>query len=105
MGFHVPRDVSIIAWDDSPFCQVVHPPLSAVTRDVPRLGVRACRLLLELIDDGQSADLELPYGQLTPRGSTATAPLTASSTNAHPDGHTRAKERRPKPTKSLGTSP
>jgi DNA-binding LacI/PurR family transcriptional regulator len=105
MGFHVPRDVSIIAWDDSPFCQVVHPPLSAVTRDVPRLGVRACRLLLELIDHGQSADLELPYGQLTPRGSTATAPITASSTNAHPDGHTRAKERRPKTTKSLGTGP
>ena len=25
MGLHVPRDVSIIAWDDSPFCQVVHP--------------------------------------------------------------------------------
>jgi DNA-binding LacI/PurR family transcriptional regulator len=74
MGFHVPRDVSIIAWDDSPFCQVVHPPLSAVTRDIPELGARACRRLLELIDHGVRGDLELPYGHFTPRGSTAKAP-------------------------------
>ena len=74
MGLHVPRDVSIIAWDDSPFCQVVHPPLSAITRDIPGLGAQACRRLLELIDNGQCGDLELPYGQLTPRGSTGRAP-------------------------------
>ncbi len=79
MGFHVPRDVSIIAWDDSPFCQVVHPPLSAVTRDVPQLGARACRRLLELIDHGVCGDLELPYGHFTPRGSTAKAPTIIGS--------------------------
>ena len=79
MGFHVPRDISIIAWDDSPFCQVVHPPLSAVTRDVPQLGARACRRLLELIDHGVCGDLELPYGHFTPRGSTAKAPAIIGS--------------------------
>ena len=70
MGLHVPRDISIIACDDSPFCQVVHPPISAITRDIPGLGAEACRRLLELIERGQCNDLELPYGHLTPRGST-----------------------------------
>jgi DNA-binding LacI/PurR family transcriptional regulator len=75
MGLDVPRDLSIIACDDSPFCQVVHPPLSAITRDIPGLGAEACRRLLELIERGECADLELPYGHLTPRGSTGKAPF------------------------------
>ncbi len=104
MGLHVPRDVSIIAWDDSPFCQVVHPPLSAVTRDVPRLGARACRRLLELIDDGQCSDLELPYGQLTPRGSTARAPTAAALQGPLSERKNRDGYRRPKPANSLGAS-
>ena len=31
MGFSVPGDVSIVAWDDSLLCQVVEPPLTAVS--------------------------------------------------------------------------
>ena len=73
MGLHVPRDISLVACDDSPFCQVVHPPISAITRDIPGLGAEACKRLLELIERGQCDDLELPYGHLTPRGSTGRA--------------------------------
>ena len=79
MGLHVPRDVSIIACDDSPFCQVVHPPVSAITRDIPGLGAEACKRLLELIEHGQCGDLELPYGHFTPRGSTGRASPLAST--------------------------
>jgi DNA-binding LacI/PurR family transcriptional regulator len=104
MGFHVPRDLSIIAWDDSPFCQVVHPPLSAVTRDVPRLGARACRRLLEFIEQGQCSDLELPYGQFTPRGSTARAPTTTALDGSRSEPEDRSSYRRPKGTNKLGTS-
>jgi DNA-binding LacI/PurR family transcriptional regulator len=79
MGLHIPRDLSIIACDDSPFCQVVHPPISAITRDIPGLGAEACKRLLELIEHGQSADLELPHGHLTPRGTTGRAPAHLTS--------------------------
>ena len=104
MGLHVPRDLSIIAWDDSPFCQVVHPPLSAVTRDVPRLGARACRSLLELIDQGQCSDLELPYGQFTPRGSTARAPTNPGPEPSRPGRKNGTTDRRPKSMKTIGSS-
>lgn len=91
MGLDVPGDVSIIACDDSPFCQVVHPPISAITRDIPGLGAEACKRLLELIELGQCGDLELPYGHLTPRGSTGRAFHSASAIVAptvdRPIGH------------------
>ena len=37
MGFEVPDDLSIVGWDDSLISQVVHPPLTAITRDIERL--------------------------------------------------------------------
>jgi DNA-binding LacI/PurR family transcriptional regulator len=70
MGFVVPDDVSIVAWDDSLLCQVVHPPLTAVTRDISGYGARASRRLLELIEGAGGGDVETPRGELTPRGST-----------------------------------
>ena len=39
MGFSVPDDVSIVGWDDSLISQVVHPPLTAITRDITAYGV------------------------------------------------------------------
>jgi DNA-binding LacI/PurR family transcriptional regulator len=91
MGLEVPRDLSIVAWDDSPFCQVVHPPLSAITRDIPGLGAEACQRLLDLIDHGHCPDLQLPYGQLTPRGSTGRAPTAAEAPSLSPKAPVRAR--------------
>ena len=65
MGFAVPGDVSIVAWDDSLISRVVHPPLTAVTRDIEAYGVEASRSL---------GDVETGRGALTPRGSTGPAP-------------------------------
>jgi DNA-binding LacI/PurR family transcriptional regulator len=71
MGFAVPDDVSIIGWDDSLISQVVHPPLTAITRDITAYGVLATRHLLAVIDEGVSGDVETARGELTPRGSTS----------------------------------
>ena len=38
MGFAVPDDLSIVGWDDSLISQVVHPPLTAITRDITAYG-------------------------------------------------------------------
>ena len=71
MGVAVPRDLSIVACDDSLLCQVVHPPLTTVSRDISHYGAQACRrLLAEIEEPGGGGDLETPRGELTPRGST-----------------------------------
>ncbi|WTU28502.1 LacI family transcriptional regulator [Kitasatospora purpeofusca] len=74
MGLQVPRDLSIVAWDDSPLVQVVRPPLTALTRDIHAYGAHAARTLLALIAGEKSKGYEDAAPQLTPRGSTAAPP-------------------------------
>ena len=70
MGFSVPDDLSIVGWDDSLISQVVHPPLTAITRDITGFGVEAARHLLAAIDGDATGDVETAMGELTTRGST-----------------------------------
>jgi DNA-binding LacI/PurR family transcriptional regulator len=70
MGFAVPDDVSIVGWDDSLISQVVHPPLTAITRDITGFGATAARQLLAAIDGEATEDVETVRGELTMRGST-----------------------------------
>ncbi len=70
MGFTVPDDLSIIGWDDSLISQVVHPPLTAITRDIEGYGRAAARRLLVAIEGRESEDVETMRGELTTRGST-----------------------------------
>jgi DNA-binding LacI/PurR family transcriptional regulator len=74
LGLFVPEDLSIVAWDDSLLCQVVHPPLTAVTRDIPAYGAAAARCLCSLIEDGAAGDVETARAELTVRASTGPAP-------------------------------
>ena len=71
MGFAVPDDVSIVGWDDSLISQVVHPPLTAITRDLTGFGATAARHLLAAIEGDAGSDVQTVRGELTVRGSTA----------------------------------
>ena len=71
MGLAVPGDLSIVAWDDSPLCSLVHPPLTALSRDIAEYGAHAARELLAAIDGKQVSNVEAGTAHLTPRGSTA----------------------------------
>ncbi|MFY1700827.1 LacI family DNA-binding transcriptional regulator [Micromonospora sp. WMMA1923] len=71
MGLAVPADVSIVAWDDSPLCKLVHPPLTALGRDIPALGAYAARQLLAVIAGRPGTGVQDETARLTPRGSTA----------------------------------
>jgi DNA-binding LacI/PurR family transcriptional regulator len=71
MGRAVPGDLSIVAWDDSPLCQLVHPPLTAVSRDIPAYGGHAARHLLAAIAGEHIANFQDETPRLVPRGSTA----------------------------------
>lgn len=81
MGFAVPDDVSIVGWDDSLISQVVHPPLTAITRDITEYGVTATRHLLGALERQTSENVETRRGELTLRGST-TAPRPTARTRA-----------------------
>ncbi len=70
MGLSVPGAVSLVAWDDSLLCKVVHPPLSAVSRDITAHGADAARALLTLVDGGPVVRRGQPRGRMTPRGTT-----------------------------------
>ena len=74
MGVRVPADLSIVAWDDSPLCELVHPPLTALTRDVPAYGAHAAQTLIQVAGGTAVGHFEEAVPVLTPRGSTGKAP-------------------------------
>ena len=48
MGVSVPDGVSVISWDDSALCELMHPALTALRRDIAGAGSTAARMLREL---------------------------------------------------------
>jgi DNA-binding LacI/PurR family transcriptional regulator len=79
MGVAVPGELSLVAWDDSELCRLVHPALTAVSRPVPEYGQRAAEVLLAHVRGEPVADVLLDPPVLVPRGSTApAAPLRAT---------------------------
>lgn len=69
-GVRVPQDLSIIAWDDSPLCQIVHPGLTALGRDISRYGGHVAARLLDVIDGKPVEAFEDSTPRLIVRGST-----------------------------------
>lgn len=70
-GVRVPVDLSIVAWDDSPLCRLVHPGLTALGRDIPGYGSHVARRLLQVIDLKDVGSFEDSTPRLIVRGSTA----------------------------------
>lgn len=50
LGIAVPSQVSLLAWDDSPLCEITHPQLSAMSHDVMGFGAHVARRLFGLLD-------------------------------------------------------
>lgn len=73
MGLAVPGDLALVAWDDSVLCQLVHPPLTAMSRDIPAYGAHAVSMLLDIITGVGAASMEDEPPHLVPRGSTGRA--------------------------------
>ncbi|MFJ2724158.1 LacI family DNA-binding transcriptional regulator [Streptomyces collinus] len=73
LGFAVPRDVSLVSWEDSALCRMVTPRLSALSRDSAAFGRTAARELLALLDGEPARSVGVPVPHLTSRASTAPA--------------------------------
>ncbi|HYP45141.1 MAG TPA: LacI family DNA-binding transcriptional regulator [Propionibacteriaceae bacterium] len=75
LGLSVPEQVSVLAWDDSPLCDITRPPLSAMSHDVMSMGAHVGRRLFELRDGtGPAAHLD-STPTFRGRGSTAAPPV------------------------------
>jgi DNA-binding LacI/PurR family transcriptional regulator len=74
MGVEVPAALSVVAWDDSTLCELVHPPVTALRRDIPAIGAEGARRLIALASGSEVSDLAEPSPVLTVRASTGPAP-------------------------------
>jgi LacI family transcriptional regulator len=50
-GLRVPRDVALVGFDDAPWAEWLHPPLTTVAQPAYELGATAARLLLERLGE------------------------------------------------------
>ncbi|WP_207457293.1 LacI family DNA-binding transcriptional regulator [Herbiconiux sp. SYSU D00978] len=75
MGLSVPRDLSVIGFDDVPEASRFNPPLTTIRQPMQTLGATAAKLLLALLDGEQPKEthLRLPT-RLVRRGTTAPPP-------------------------------
>lgn len=69
-GLSIPEDVSIVSWEDSTTCQVLHPTLTALDRDAVSLGRLAAAEMFSLLahTDARPEPMRM---QVVPRESTA----------------------------------
>ncbi len=71
-GVRVPRDVSVVGFDDIHFAQSCIPALTTIRQPRAEMGATAMRLLLEIIGGAAPASVQLPY-ELVIRDSTTRA--------------------------------
>lgn len=72
LGVRVPEDLSVVSFDDSALARMVHPALTALSRDTHALGMLVADTLLDVVAGREVAPvLAAPGPVLTPRASTA----------------------------------
>jgi LacI family repressor for deo operon, udp, cdd, tsx, nupC, and nupG len=71
-GLAVPRDVSLIGFDDIRFAQYTEPPLTTVAQPMREIGERLVRMILDILEGGVTnpEPITLPH-RLVLRATTA----------------------------------
>jgi DNA-binding LacI/PurR family transcriptional regulator len=78
MRVAVPGEISVVAFDDSVLTRIVHPALTALSRDTSALGEQVAEALLAVIADPSAVRTQqTPTPRLTVRESTAPPPGSA----------------------------
>lgn len=73
LGLAVPRDLSVVSWDDTPLCRLVRPALTAIRRPLAELGALAASVLHDLLSGERTGDVCASRPRLITRGSTGPA--------------------------------
>ena len=68
-GREIPRDISIVGFDDIPEAAYFTPPLTTIRQDFAEAGRRCLRLLVSLIESGESSASVRVAPELVVRGS------------------------------------
>jgi LacI family transcriptional regulator len=72
-GMEVPRDLSVISFDDTPIVKFSTPPLTAIRQPIAQMTARAAKLLIASTQGGAAPDdTEILPFELIVRGSTIT---------------------------------
>ncbi len=75
-GLEIPRDVSLVAFDDVPWMAMTDPGITAVAQPTLEMGRRAAQLLLRRLDEpGREPTVENLRPSLIVRASTGRAPV------------------------------
>ncbi|HEY3754000.1 MAG TPA: LacI family DNA-binding transcriptional regulator [Pseudonocardiaceae bacterium] len=74
LGVDVPGEVSMVAWEDSPLCELVHPALTALHRDVLTYGMHAASRLLDAERGVRVGNVKDASHELIRRASSGVAP-------------------------------
>jgi LacI family transcriptional regulator len=93
MGLDAPRDLSLVGFDDMPFAEWLHPPLTTVRQPIEEMGRQGVRTLLSQIKDGAAPALVRLATELVERSSVAPLSMTAHAATAPP----QETKRRPRP--------
>ena len=80
IGISVPSGVSIVSWDDSALCEVIHPSVTALRRDIAAAGTQAARMLQEMAAGGRPANFREAMPVLEIRESSGPAGVPAIAT-------------------------
>lgn len=74
-GLEVPRDLSLISFDNTPIVRFSQPPLTAIDQPIADIVARAVALLIDEVKSGRAPEREVVVSaSLVERGSTAPAP-------------------------------
>jgi LacI family transcriptional regulator len=75
LGLEIPRDISVVGFDDTPVSQIVWPPLTTVHQPLKLIGQRAVDLIMESLEGDRPPTHEVVEFSLVARESTS-APST-----------------------------
>ncbi|MGY1619441.1 LacI family DNA-binding transcriptional regulator [Geodermatophilus sp. SYSU D00691] len=78
LGMDVPRQLSVVGFDNIPESALADPPLTTVQQPIRRMGQEAARMLLALISGEEVADLHRTLATSLVRRASTAAPQQAS---------------------------
>jgi DNA-binding LacI/PurR family transcriptional regulator len=73
LGVSVPSTLSIVSWDDSALCELIHPAVTALHRDIAGVGATAARMLREMANGGAPESVAEPAPEFVVRETTGPA--------------------------------
>lgn len=60
-GLRIPEDISVVGFDDIPFCDLLSPPLTTVHQPVESIGQCSVKILLDMIEGREPLHSEQQY--------------------------------------------